>query len=377
VKLIIKTYAGLEKVLAEELRALGAENIVILKRAAACNGGKKLIYAINYRSRLALRVLVDITSFSAKNENELYSNVKKVQWEDYISLEDTFAVESTVNSQQFRHSKYAALKVKDAVADRFRERTGKRPSVDVTNPDLLIHIHIAGTQCALSVDSSGGGLHRRGYRSRQLEAPLNEVLAAGLILLSGWQGSTPFIDPMCGSGTIAIEAALIALNIPPGSFSRQFGFMSWKDFDASLWNKVKEEAQKEIKQKAPEITASDISGKAVSTARSNMKHAGVKQHINLLNKSFDALDKPAGEGTIIMNPPYGERLKKSEIELFYKQIGDTLKSTFAGFDAWIFSGNIEAMKKVGLRTSKKITLYNGSILCKYHKYELYRGSKKE
>ena len=374
-ELIAKTFFGLEEVLAKELDGIGAVKIVQHNRAVSFYGNKELMYSANHRLRTALRILKPLWKFNVRTTKSLYRNVKEYKWEKLFDVNDTFAIDAVVKSNYFKHSKYVALKVKDAIADRFRDKFNKRPSVDVDNPTIRLHIHIYEDQCTISLDSSGDSLHKRGYRSVQTMAPLNEALAAGMIMLSGWDGESEFIDPMCGSGTIPIEAALIALNIPPGYLGRKYGFEKWRDFDEELWNKVKNSVSSKMKLRFA-IIASDKSPTAIEATARNIKSAKLLKHIKTELKYFDELKPTSDSGTIVMNPPYGERLKEDAINEFYKMIGDTLKTNFTGFDAWILSANKTAMKHIGLKTSRRLTLFNGALECKFHKYSLYTGSKK-
>jgi putative N6-adenine-specific DNA methylase len=375
-KIIAKTFAGLEEVLSREIAGLGAKNINIQNRAVTFDGTKKLLYESNLKLRSALRVLKQVTSFNIKNEKDLYDSIRSIHWSTYFPVSDTFAIDSVVHSKFFPHSKYTALKAKDAIADQFRDKYGKRPSVNVDSPSLRINLHIDDRKLTVSFDSSGESLHRRGYRIDKVKAPLNEVLAAGMILLTGWNGESTLIDPMCGSGTIPVEAALIATNTAPGLLQREFGFMKWIDFDSKLWQHLKNEAGTKIVSCGTRIIASDISKKAVETASKNIARAGMNNSIKLLNVPFERLDPDNKGGVILMNPPYGERLKVSGMNGFYSAIGNKLKHSFEGFDAWILSSNKEALKHVGLKTSKRITLYNGPLESKFYKYSLYKGSKK-
>lgn len=375
-EMIAKTFFGLEEVLAAELRGLGAKNIIQHNRAISFIGSIETMYKANHHLRTALRILKPISKFKVQTQKALYKNVKRYEWEKLFSLKDTFAIDTVVSSEYFKHSKFVALKVKDAIVDRFRDEFGERPDVDVNNPTVRISVHIFNDTCTISLDSSGDSLHKRGYRTASTTAPLNEALAAGMILLSGWDKNSEFIDGMCGSGTIPIEAALIALNIPPGYLRESYGFMKWKDFDSDLWNEIKDgvESKTELDFK---IIASDKAPEAIEVAARNIKSAKLLKHIILEKKYFDEQSCEAGYGVVIMNPPYGERLKEEDLNQFYSEIGDTLKTNFTGFDAWLLSASKTAMKKVGLRTSRKLTLFNGALECKYHKYELYRGTKRK
>lgn len=375
-RLIAKTFQGLEPVLAVELERLGAREITVLNRAVGFEGDKRLIYSANLNLRTALRILKPIHFFNAENDRGLYKGVQDLDWREHLDVRGTLAVDAVVQSDFFNHSQYAALKTKDAIVDQFRDRLGTRPSVDTERPSLRVHLHIAGNECTVCLDSSGDSLHKRGYRLNKIEAPLNEVLAAGLVLLSGWEGKSNFLDPMCGSGTIVIEAASIARSIAPGFNRKDFGFFRWKDFDQALWDAVKKEAIDKTTVPGNAIIGSDISAQAVEIAKKNIGRARLAESITLKKTPFEELEPPDNNGTIIINPPYGERIKEEDIGAFYKMIGDCLKKRFAGYDAWILSANAEALKHVGLRPCRKLTLFNGPLLCKFQKYSLYEGSKK-
>lgn len=373
--MIAKTFQGLEQVLAEELKAIGASDVQPICRGVSFTGDKELMYKANLHLRTALRVLKPIYTFKARNEEELYGQAKKFDWTSIMNLSQRFAVDSVINSEIFFHSRYIALKVKDAIADYFREKLGKRPFVDPQNPDIRIHVHILEDECTISLDSSGESLHRRGYRLVQDAAPINEVLAAGLIMLSGWRADSDFIDPMCGSGTIIIEAALYAYGIPPGVFRKHFGFENWPDFDGDLLQNVYNDDSME-REFNYSIIGSDISKRAVEIAQENIKNAGLQKRIDLRLKSVFDTTPSEGKGIVITNPPYGERIKKEQLDIFYKQLGDCFKQKYLGYDIWILSGNKEAMKSFGLRPSANIALLNGAIECKYQKFSMYQGSKK-
>lgn len=377
-KMLAKTLYGLEDIIAKELSEIGAQNIQKVNRGVHFEGDNSLMYKANLHLRTALRILKPITTFNAKNDTVLYNEIKKVDWSDYLDLNDTLAVDSVVHSHFFKHSKYVALRTKDAIVDQFRERTRRRPFVDVKNPDLLVNIHIADTQVTVSLDSSGDSLNRRGYRLDASQAPLNEVLAAGMILLSDWDKKSFFIDPMCGSGTILIEAAMMAYNIPPSFLKPKFGFESWNDFEKKTWFEIKQEAKNNIiRDKQTEILGNDKSSGAFQTALRNINRAGLGGKIKLLSKDFFKMKIKEEEGLVIINPPYGKRIEPEDLMGMYQKIGDKLKQDFTGFEAWILSSNDEAVKQIGLRPSKKIVLFNGGLQCKYLKYELYEGSKKQ
>ena len=375
-ELIAKTFLGFEGVLANELKNIGAENVKTGNRYVSFSGGNEIIYKSNFYLRTALSILKPITTFTVENEDDLYKMVQKIDWETILSLKTTFAVEPTVHSSVFKHGQYAALKTKDAIVDQFRSKTQKRPYVDADNPDILINLHISEKVCTLSLNSSGEPLYKRGYRVANHEAPLNEVLAAGLILLSGWNPSQDFIDPMCGSGTLSIEAALIANKIPPGIFRKKFAFENWPDFDSELFSKISNDDESDDNITQGRFFASDISSKAISIARNNIKSASLHNKINLNNIDFFDLKLDSNSGVVIINPPYGERLKNENLNGFYENIGNTLKHQYEGFEVWILSSNSDAMKSIGLHPTKKIKVLNGSLECSFNKYQIYSGSKK-
>jgi len=374
-EMIAKTQQGLEDVLAEELRAIGAENVNQTQKAVSFYGDTEMMYKANVQLRTALRILKPIYTFKARTEEELYGQAKKFDWTSVMDVSHKFAVDSVVCSEVFIHSRYIALKLKDAIADHFREKVGKRPFVDPQNPHIRIHIHINEDECVVSLDSSGESLHRRGYRQNQDTAPINEVLAAGMILLSGWKGDTDFIDPMCGSGTLLIEAGLIAHGIPPGIFRKSFGFENWFDFDKNLFQHVYNDDSME-KEFNHSIIGGDISKRAIEISTENIRNAGLHKKIDIKVRSIFEFDPPKGKGLVITNPPYSERLKKEQIETFYKQLGDCFKQRYAGYDIWLISNNMEALKSFGLRPSKSIALTNGALECKYQRFSMYQGTQK-
>lgn len=370
------TFHGLEDVLANELLKLGAKDITPFKRGVAFTGDKGFMYKANLSLRTALKVLVPIYTFIAKDEHVLYAKMKSFEWEEHIGPENTIAINSTVNSEVFDHSLYVSQKCKDAICDRFVDLVGKRPDVDLDNPTLRIYVHIFKDQVSVSLDSSGDSLFKRGYRVDIDSAPIKEVLAAGMVLLSGWQPHLPFIDGMCGSGTIGIEAALFANNIPPGCFRKEFGFMKWRNFDTELYDKIYDSCINRIKEDMPNILSSDIDVVPLEMAKRNGAVAKVDDVIRYEHISFFDLMPNKPKGTIILNPPYDERIKLEDTNAFYKQIGDKLKKDFGGWTCWIISSNMEAIKSIGLHPSKKMTLFNASLECKLLKYEMYSGSKK-
>ena len=376
-KILTKTFAGLEEVLVNELQQIGASDIEILKRAVRFKGDKEILYKANFLCRTALRVLMPVSTFTVKDENDLYKQVQKIDWPKFLDLSDTFAVDAIVNNSVLTHSRYVALKTKDAIADQFRSAYKRRPSVDVNNPVLRINVHIVNNFCTVSLDSSGDSLHKRGYRKFMGVAPLNEALAAGLILLSGWDAKTNFIDPMCGSGTIIAEAAMLAKNIPPGNFRKNFGFMNWKDFDSTLWRKVVNESKNNYRDFKYKIIGSDINREMIIKAKQNMRATGLLNMVSLNLKSLEEQKPPEGNGVMITNPPYGERIKVDDIVKLYKSIGDALKKNYAGYDAWIISADNTGLKSVGLKPSKKIVVFNGPLECRFAKFEIYSGSRKK
>ena len=374
-ELIAKTSMGLEPVLAQELTQLGANNVQIGRRMVSFTGDKEMMYRANFQLHTAIRVLKPIKHFKARSADDVYNNVKDVDWSRYIAKGKTFAVDSVVYSEEFRNSHFVSYKVKDAIVDQFREKTGDRPNISLTNPDIRLHIHIADDDATLCLDSSGESLHRRGYRQESVEAPLNEVLAAGMILMTGWKGDCDLIDPMCGSGTIAIEAALIARNISPGVFRKGFAFEKWPDFDADLFERIYNDDSAE-RPFEHHIYGYDIDMKAVNTARLNVKAAGLSQDITIEQQDFKNFKKPAEKSIIIMNPPYGERISTPDLLGTYRMIGERLKHEFGGNEAWILSYREECFEQIGLKPSIKIPVYNGSLECEFRKYTLFDGKMK-
>lgn len=374
-ELIAKTFQGLEEVLAQELTELGASNIEIGRRMVSFTGDKAMMYRANFCLRTAIRILKPIKHFSAKTADEVYEAVKSIEWENYLDNMSSFAVDAVVFSNEFRHSKFVAYKVKDAIVDYFREKTGNRPSVRINNPDVSFNIHVAEDQCTLSLDSSGESLHRRGYRQEQVEAPLNEVLAAGMILMTGWRGECDLIDPMCGSGTIPIEAALIARNIAPGVFRKEFGFEKWKDFDQELFDSIYNDDSQE-REFNYKIYGYDNNPKANEIATHNVKAAGVTKDVILKIQPFQQFEQPAEKSIIITNPPYGERISSGDLLDLYQMIGERLKHAFTGNDAWILSYRDECFDQIGLKPSVKIPLFNGALECQFRKYQLFDGKYK-
>ncbi len=377
-----KTQYGLEDLLADELKRLGASAIVKHNRAVSFEGDKGFMYKANLCLRTALRILKPIKTFNIVNEEGLYREIGKINWEDYMGVDDTLAIDCSLNSDFFTHSQFLAQKAKDAVVDQFRNRHGKRPSVDLDQPTLRINLHIFKNACTVSLDSSGESLHKRGYRTQTNLAPINEVLAAGLILLSGWDKRSPLIDPMCGSGTILIEAAMIANNIPSGYFRKRFGFESWKDFEPALWDTIFNAAIDKISEENQQITGVEIIPEIAEMAKANVLGSKVEDTVKIVCSSFhdfepwEHITKTTGKPIVIMNPPYGERLEPENIKELYKSIGDTLKKKYAGCDAWVITSNVEAMKSLGIHATRKISLYNGPLECKFLKFSMYEGTRK-
>ena len=371
------TFHGLEDVLVNELLKLGAKNIEPFKRGVAFTGDKGFMYKANLCLRTALKVLVPLFSFHADNEHELYENIKKFEWETLLGTDDTLAINATVNSEIFNHSLYVSQKTKDAICDRFVDKFSVRPDVNLDRPTIRIYVHIFQNFVNVSLDSSGDSLFKRGYRVDIDTAPMKEVLAAGMVLLSNWQPHLPLIDGMCGSGTLGIEAALFANNIPPGVFREEFGFMKWRDYDKELWDTIYTSSINRIKDDMPNIISSDIEIIPLEMAKRNGAVAKVDDVIQYEHISFFDLMPTKPHGTILLNPPYDERIKMEDTNAFYKQIGDKLKKDFGGWTCWIITSNMEAMKCIGLHPSKKMTLFNASLECKLLKFEMYSGSKKE
>ncbi|MBQ6432930.1 MAG: RNA methyltransferase [Bacteroidaceae bacterium] len=373
-ELIAKTFQGLEPLLAQELTELGATDIQIGRRMVTFSGDLEMLYRANFCLRTAIRVLKPIKHFRARSADDVYEAVKAVDWSQYMTPQTTFAVDSVVFSNEFRHSKFVAYKVKDAIADQFRERTGSRPNVSITNPDLRLHIHIAEYDATLALDSSGESLHRRGYRQESVAAPLNEVLAAGIIMMSGWHGQTDLIDPFCGSGTFCIEAALIARGIAPGVFRQGYAFEKWPDFDRDLFERIynDDSAEHDFEH---HIYGRDNDPKAVGIARRNVRAAGLSKDITIDEADFRTteLRQADQQAIIITNPPYGERISTPDILGLYKTIGQKLKREFSGGEAWILSLHEECFEQIGLRPSMKTPLYNGSLECELRKYVLFDG----
>lgn len=370
-----KTLFGLEDILVEELSKLGASNIVKGTRMVQFTGNTTLLYKANIACRTAIKILIPIHHFKANNENVLYDAVKKIDWSTWIQPNKTFAIDATIASDYFNHSKYIALKTKDAIVDQCREKFGTRPNIELQSPDIRLHIHIHQDDCTISLDSSGASLHQRGYRKATNIAPINEVLAAGILLLSGWHGQCHFLDPMCGSGTILIEAAMIALNIPANCNRTEFAFERWEDYDNQLFETVLEECMQQRKPFPYSIQGFDIDISSVHKAKNNIENANLSDVISAdMNDFFDSQKTQDGELHLLFNPPYDERIGIKTTE-FYEDIGNTLKHHYAGTHAWMLTGNLEALKYVGLKPSRKIKVFNGAIEARLLNYEMYAGKK--
>ena len=384
--MLAKTFKGLEEVLAQELIELGANDVLIERRAVSFKGDKALLYRANFCLRTALRILVPIKSEKIKAkgrkpEDQIYDIVKSIDWSRYMTVDSTFVIDTTLYSELFHNSLFVTYRIKDAIVDYWSEKAGKRPSVNTENPDLRINVHIGNDQLTVSLDSSGESLHKRGYRVATTEAPISEVLAAGMLLMAGWRGQSDFYDPMCGSGTLPIEAALIARNISPGVFRQSYAFEKWLDFDADLWSDIYNDDSRE-REFEYKIYGSDASFYAIQQAAKNVKSAGVAKDIELRQIRMEEL-KPSAvslqpSALVMINPPYGERLASNkDIEELYSKIGTALKHQFTGATAWIISSNAAAMKCIGLKPSKKMHLLNGELDCQFNRYDLFAGKRNE
>lgn len=374
-EMIAKTYHGLEDVLAKELLQLGAQDIKTLRRAVKFKGDIGFMYKANLSLRTAVRIIKPIKTFKVSNETEFYDSIRAIDWSQYMTIDDKFAVDAFVNSTYFNHSLYIALKTKDAIVDQFRDNCGMRPDVDLDHPNLRINIHINEDLCTVSLDSSGKSLHKRGYRLETNEAPISEALAAGLILVSGWDKKSHFVDGMCGSGTFLVEAAMIAANIPANINRAHFAFEDWPDFDQNLWELIKESQLKKLKDCYGKIIGYDIDPQTLASAKINIQNAGLEDYIELKCENFFDTVKPEGPTHLVFNPPYGVRLQ-ADIPQMYQSIGDTLKKNYSGAEAWFLTSHMEGLKHVGLRASRKIEIYQAKLECRFVKYEMYMGTKK-
>ena len=376
-KMVAKTLFGMEELLAQELRQLGASSIELGIRNVSFEGDTGFMYKANLCCRTAIKILKPITAFNIFTEEDLYKKVYEMPWENYMDVKGSLAVNATVFSDVFTHSQYIALKTKDAIVDRFRDREGVRPDVDLDHPTLRINVHIDRNICTISLDSSGESLHKRGYKVESTLAPINEVLAAGILMLSGWQGQCDFLDPMCGSGTMLTEAAMIACNIPPNLNREEFGFETWPDFDVDLYEKIEEAALKKVRDFPHKIYGFDSDPVAVHKSKENIKSANLQEFIEVRQQDFFESEKQGDKSLyMVFNPPYDERISVNDVQEFYSSIGNTLKRGYPGTQAWMITSNMEALKFVGLRPSRKIKLFNGKLESKLVRYEMYEGSRK-
>jgi putative N6-adenine-specific DNA methylase len=375
-KMIAKTFFGFEEILAKELQQMGAQNVEMGVRMVSFMGDKGFMYKANLALRTALKILKPIHSFKAHNDMSLYKGIQSIDWSEYINANQSFVVDVTLNSEYFNHSQFVALKSKDAIVDQFRDKFGKRPDIDKDFPDLRINVHIHDDSCSVALDTSGNSLHQRGYRTATNIAPINEVLAAGMLLLSGWDGQGDFMDPMCGSGTILAEAAMIACNIPANINRKEFGFERWSDWDNDLFDKIVDSLMGKTREFHYTIQGYDKAPSAVMKAKDNITNANLDEYVNITQQDFFKTEKEnRGPLHMVFNPPYGERLD-IDLERFYREIGDTLKQGYPNTNAWFITANLEALKYVGLKPSRKIKLFNGKLEARLVKYEMYEGSKK-
>ncbi|EJL72982.1 THUMP domain-containing class I SAM-dependent RNA methyltransferase [Chryseobacterium populi] len=374
-KIQIKTFFGLEPILAEEIKRLGGRNVEVKNRAVNCEGDLGFLYKINYSARTALKILIPVFEFKAFNQHQFYDRLFKVEWEQFMDVDQSFAIDSTVNSETFKHSQFVTLKMKDAIVDYFQEKFKKRPNVEPKSPDIKFHLHIDRELVTISLDSSGDPLFKRGYRKEQGEAPINEVLASGMLQLAGWDGKGNFLDPMCGSGTLLIEAAMIAMDLPAQLFRKRFAFQNWKNYDAELFNKIKEVRVNRIKEFTGKIVGYDIDARMLNAARINIESAEMEDVIEVKKQNFFDSKKELFPLLMVFNPPYDERISISDDD-FYKKIGDTFKTDYPNTLAWLISSDLEAVKKIGLRPSRKIKLFNGKLETRFLQYEMYEGTKK-
>jgi putative N6-adenine-specific DNA methylase len=376
-KMVAKTLFGFEDILANELTQLGAIEVEKGIRNVSFVGDKGFMYKANLGIRTAIKILKPIKTFKVIREEDLYKNVKSMKWENYLKATGSLAVDATVHNSVFTHSQYTALKTKDAIVDRFREIDGTRPDVDLRFPDVKINVHIDRQRCTISLDSSGESLHRRGYKTATNIAPINEVLAAGLIMMSGWDGQTDFMDPMCGSGTMLAEAAMIACNIPPNLMRKEFAFERWEDWDVELFEKIEESLLKKTRDFHHKIIGYDKAPSAIVKAKENIKNAHLDEFVHIQHEDFFKTQKSGDDKLhMVFNPPYGERLENLNVEEFYGDIGTTLKHGYPNTNAWLITSNLEALKSVGLRPSRKIKVFNAKLEARLVKYEMYEGSKK-
>ena len=374
-KIQIKTFFGLEEILAEEIRKLGGANVEVKNRAVNCEGDLGFLYKINYSARTALKILVPVLTFKAWDENRFYDKLFAFPWDELMTVDQTFAIDTTIYSERFNHSQFISLKMKDAIADYFNFKFRKRPSVDTQQPDVKFHLHIDRELVTISVDSSGDPLFKRGYRKEQGEAPINEVLASGMLQLAGWDGKGNFLDPMCGSGTLLIEAAMIAMDLPAQIFRKKFGFQNWLNYDAELFQTIKDVRINRVKEFTGKIVGYDLDSNMLHASRINIESAEMEDVIEVRDQDFFESKKVLFPLLMVFNPPYDERIEIADDE-FYKRIGDTFKKSYPNTLAWLISSDLDAMKKIGLRPSRKIKLFNGKLECRFMQYEMYEGTKR-
>lgn len=374
-KIQIKTFFGLEEILAEEIRKLGGANVEVKNRAVNCEGDLGFLYKINYSARTALKILVPVLTFKAWDENRFYDKLFAFPWDEFMTVDQTFAIDTTIYSDRFSHSQFISLKMKDAIADYFNFKFRKRPSVDTQQPDVKFHLHIDRELVTISLDSSGDPLFKRGYRKEQGEAPINEVLASGMLQLAGWDGKGNFLDPMCGSGTLLIEAAMIAMDLPAQIFRRKFGFQNWLNYDEALFQTIKEVRINRVKEFTGKILGYDLDSNMLHASRINIESAEMEDVIEVREQDFFESKKDLFPLLMVFNPPYDERIEIADDE-FYKRIGDTFKKSYPNTLAWLISSDLDAMKKIGLRPSRKIKLFNGKLECRFMQYEMYEGTKR-
>lgn len=371
----IKTFFGLEQVLAEEVKKLGGKKVEVKNRAVTCEGDLGFLYKLNYSCRTALKILVPIMEFKAFNETKYYDKLYKFEWDQFLEPNQTFAIDATVNSERFSHSQFMTLKMKDAIVDYFQEKHKVRLNISKDNPDIKFHLHIDRELVSISLDSSGDPLFKRGYRKEQTVAPINEVLASGMLQLAGWDGKGNFLDPMCGSGTLLIEAAMIAMDLPAQTFRRNFAFQNWKNYDSELFKTIKEVRLNRVKEFTGKIVGYDIDYSALDAARANIESAEMEDIIEVRKQNFFDSEKDMFPLLIVFNPPYDERISINDDD-FYKKIGDTFKQHYPNTLAWLISADLDAPKKIGLRPSRKIKLFNGKLETRFLQYEMYDGTKK-
>jgi len=374
-KIQIKTFFGLEQILAEEIKKLGGKNVEIKNRAVNCEGDLGFLYKINYSARTALKILIPVFEFKAFNQHQFYNKLSGIAWEEYMDVDQSFAIDSTVNSETFKHSQFVTLKMKDAIVDYFQDKFKRRPNVETRSPDIKFHLHIDRELVTISLDSSGDPLFKRGYRKEQGEAPINEVLASGMLQLAGWDGKGNFLDPMCGSGTLLVEAAMIAMDLPAQIFRRGFAFQNWKNYDADLFAKIKEVRVNRVREFTGKIVGYDIDNRMLHAARTNIEAAEMDDVIQVKTQDFFESKKELFPLLMVFNPPYDERISINDDD-FYKKIGDTFKTNYPNTLAWLISSDLEAVKKIGLRPSRKIKLFNGKLETRFLQYEMYEGTKK-